>query len=72
MTSDGHSLYPPKGGINFDDISLKEHSTMTRYGQSKLGNVLHTKQLNRKFGPSSEHADSGLIIVAVHPGHIDT
>ena len=71
VTSDGHDLLPPKGGIKFDDIDLEKASAMTRYGQSKLANVLHAKELNRKYGPNS--ANQGHVCVAaVHPGHIDT
>lgn len=68
VTSDGHERFPPKGGIKFDDTDLENEGSMTRYGQSKLANVLHTKELNRRYGPTS----SGLRVAAVHPGHIDT
>lgn len=71
VTSDGHERFPPKGGIAFDDVGLEKEGTMTRYGQSKLADVLHAKELHRKYGPNS--ANKGRVCVAaVHPGHIDT
>lgn len=73
VTSDGHSRFPPKEGINFDDISLEGENSMKRYGQSKLANILHAKQLSERFGPSEGRNGSGEIWAAsVHPGHIDT
>ena len=44
---------------------------MTRYGQSKLANVLHAKMLNKLYGPESPSAKADLgetWIAAVHPG----
>ncbi|KAK5999199.1 putative oxidoreductase [Cladobotryum mycophilum] len=75
VTSDGHAMLAPKTGINFDDLSLENESAMTRYGQSKLANVLHAKQLHLLYGPGSEQAKANnrnIIFSAVHPGHIDT
>ncbi|KAK2589546.1 hypothetical protein QQS21_012777 [Conoideocrella luteorostrata] len=71
VTSDGHERFAPACGIKFNDIDLKEEGAMTRYGQSKLANVLHVKELNRKYGPSST-SEAHLCVAAVHPGHIDT
>lgn len=74
VTSDGHT-YTPKGGINFEDLSLEGSSAMTRYGQSKLANILHAKELSRKYGSGSKKGvdETGFVCVAaVHPGHIDT
>ncbi|KIW14279.1 hypothetical protein PV08_07061 [Exophiala spinifera] len=72
VTSDGHQIFENKGGICFDDIELKSVSTMKRYGQSKLANILHAKELNRMFGPESPGRDGKIWVAAVHPGHIDT
>ncbi|KPM38588.1 hypothetical protein AK830_g8007 [Neonectria ditissima] len=69
VTSDGHARFAPKDGIVFSDISLEKESPMTRYGQSKLANILHTKQLHYAFGPG---ASNPICVAAVHPGHIDT
>lgn len=68
VTSDGHARFPPKGGIQFEDTALEGESAMTRYGQSKLANILHVKELHRQFGPLA----AGIRVAAVHPGHIDT
>ncbi|KAH7142069.1 hypothetical protein EDB81DRAFT_899568 [Dactylonectria macrodidyma] len=69
VTSDGHARFAPKGGIAFNDVSLEKESAMTRYGQSKLANILHAKQLHATFGPGTPNS---ICFAAVHPGHIDT
>jgi retinol dehydrogenase-12 len=73
LSSSGHYLSAPKNGINFTDTSLKHASGMTRYGQSKLANILHIKTLHAQFGPNSPSATSGtgageIWVSAVHPG----
>lgn len=73
LTSDGHDRFPAPGGIRFEDTGLEKENTMMRYGQSKLANVLHTAQLNEKYGPASGESRNGAVwFAAVHPGHIDT
>ncbi|KAK7418923.1 hypothetical protein QQX98_003626 [Neonectria punicea] len=75
VTSDGHARFAPKGGITFNDISLEKESAMNRYGQSKLANILHAKQLHSMFGPNGDASASrpnSICVAAVHPGHIDT
>lgn len=73
LTSDGHARLPPAGGIRFEDTGLKEEFSMMRYCQSKLANVLHTAQLNKRYGPASDESRKGAVwFAAVHPGHIDT
>lgn len=70
LSSSGHHS-APKGGINFTDPSLPNGTGMARYGQSKLANVLHTKTLNKLYGPNSASAKAGhgeIWTVAVHPG----
>ncbi|MCJ1404596.1 hypothetical protein MMC11_007822 [Xylographa trunciseda] len=72
VASSGH-FAAPKGGINFTDTSLPNSSGMTRYGQSKLGNVLHAKTLNRLYGPGSSNSKAGkgeIWTAAVHPGMV--
>ena len=74
LTSSGH-LGAPKGGINFDDPSLKESGPWHRYGQSKLANILHTMTLNKKYGPNSPSALNGggeIWVSCVHPGLVET
>ncbi|KAJ9149834.1 Short chain dehydrogenase protein [Pleurostoma richardsiae] len=75
VTSDGHSRYPPKEGIRFNDINLEKESSMARYGQSKLANILHVQQLNKRYGPGDADGPGvpgEIWTAAVHPGHIDT
>ncbi|KAF2970787.1 hypothetical protein GQX73_g2842 [Xylaria multiplex] len=74
LTSSGH-LAAPKGGINFTDPSLKESGPWSRYGQSKLANILHTKTLDKAYGPSSTSARKGegeIWVSSVHPGMVET
>ncbi len=67
-------MFQIKGGIKFDDISLESENGMKRYGQSKLANILHAKELHRRFGPreGGEPRAGEIWVAAVHPGHIDT
>jgi NAD(P)-dependent dehydrogenase (short-subunit alcohol dehydrogenase family) len=70
VTSIGHN-YSPKAGIDFADINQEKGGVWTRYGQSKLGNILHAKLLNQRLGPRSD-AVSKIWTAAVHPGSVDT
>ncbi|KAL8925012.1 MAG: hypothetical protein Q9208_003696 [Pyrenodesmia sp. 3 TL-2023] len=63
LTSEGHNLAPSQG-IVFDKDKLKKYGPWARYGQSKLANILFTKELARRY-PS-------ITSVAVHPGIILT
>jgi NAD(P)-dependent dehydrogenase (short-subunit alcohol dehydrogenase family) len=73
VSSIGHSSAPSEG-INFADTSLKDSHTFRRYGQSKLGNILHAKALDKRYGPASQSENEGgkIWIVALHPGNVDT
>ncbi|KAI5859494.1 NAD(P)-binding protein [Durotheca rogersii] len=74
LTSSGH-LGAPRGGINFADPSLKDGSPWSRYGQSKLANILHAKTLHATYGPGSPSARSGegeIWVASVHPGLVET
>ncbi|KAI3329864.1 NAD(P)-binding protein [Ustulina deusta] len=74
LTSSGH-LGAPKGGINFKDLSLKDSGPWSRYGQSKLANILHTKTLHKTYGPGSPSARNGegeIWVSSVHPGIVGT
>ncbi|CRG86411.1 hypothetical protein PISL3812_03417 [Talaromyces islandicus] len=74
LSSSGH-LGAPKGGIDFADPSLKNGSVWTRYGQSKLANILHTKSLHKAYGPGSPNAQDGegeVWVSSVHPGLVGT
>ncbi|GKT72685.1 short-chain dehydrogenase protein [Colletotrichum tofieldiae] len=74
LTSSGH-LGAPKDGINFKDLSLKLSSPWSRYGQSKLANILHTKTLHETYGPGSTRAqnqEGEIWVSSVHPGLVET
>ncbi|GFF54369.1 short-chain dehydrogenase TIC 32, chloroplastic [Aspergillus lentulus] len=77
VTSNGHK-FAPKMGIDFEDLSLeKSGGIWSRYGQSKLANILHAKQLNKLYGATTqsentEAAAPAIWTAAVHPGSIDT
>ncbi|KAF9894658.1 hypothetical protein FE257_006546 [Aspergillus nanangensis] len=70
VTSNGHN-FAPKIGIDFDDLAMeKSGGIWSRYGQSKLANILHAKQLKKLYGGETEEAP--IWTAAVHPGSIDT
>ncbi|ERF75915.1 hypothetical protein EPUS_01281 [Endocarpon pusillum Z07020] len=66
LTSDGHSLAPRNAGFVPDAVrtDMQDYSTWTRYGQSKLANILFTRELARR------HPD--ITSVAIHPGGVAT
>ena len=74
LTSGGHMM-APKPGIDFDNVSLENHSPINRYGQGKLANILHAKTLNKMYGPSpgKKIEEKGEIWTSsVHPGIVTT
>lgn len=50
LSSDGHAKLAPKEGTPFSDINMESKSTWAGYGMSKLANVLHAKELARRYG----------------------
>ncbi|OOF94681.1 hypothetical protein ASPCADRAFT_208341 [Aspergillus carbonarius ITEM 5010] len=65
VSSDGHEKLAPKRGIIFEDVNLKgDYSVWTRYGHSKLANVLHARELAKRY--------PNIISVSVHPGTVKT
>lgn len=57
------------GGIRFNKINEKNgYSDKRAYGQSKLANILHVKELNRRFQEEGVNITAN----AVHPGLIMT
>ncbi|KAF5599521.1 NAD(P)-binding protein [Fusarium pseudoanthophilum] len=73
VSSDGHLVFAPSVGIEFNDINQTNGSAFSRYGMSKLANILHAKELHRRYGPSSENDGKEEIWTAsLHPGTIDT
>ncbi|KFA47937.1 hypothetical protein S40293_09130 [Stachybotrys chartarum IBT 40293] len=74
LTSGGYMM-APKAGVNFDDTSLIKSSTIARYGQSKLANILHAKILHQQYGPGSASAKAGqgeIWTSSIHPGIVNT
>ena len=65
LSSEGHRL-PPKGGLVLKDArsNMASYNTWVRYGQSKLANILFTRELSRRY--------PAIRSVVVHPGGIDT
>uniref|UniRef100_A0A1Y1LK58 Uncharacterized protein n=1 Tax=Photinus pyralis TaxID=7054 RepID=A0A1Y1LK58_PHOPY len=60
-----------KGSINFEDLNfdVREYSPLNAYRQSKLANVLFTKELARKLDES--HIEN-VTVYSLHPGVIVT
>ena len=55
------------GKIHFDDINLKKHFNVIKaYSQSKLANVLFTRELARRL------SDRGITVNCCHPGAVAT
>ena len=72
VTSMGHN-FAPRGGIDFEDINQGNGGLWSRYGQSKLGNILHAKYLDSLYGPEGSRQSEGEIwTAAVHPGNVYT
>ncbi|KAF2177174.1 NAD(P)-binding protein, partial [Zopfia rhizophila CBS 207.26] len=63
LTSMGHIL-APSGGLIFDQEALGKKSTWARYGQSKLSNILFTRELAQRYPQITS--------VSIHPGVILT
>jgi len=67
LSSMGNYLYAPQEGIMFDDIDgSKNYNAWVRYGQSKLANILFTRELDRRM----KEENRNVISVSVHPGAI--
>lgn len=58
--------WAPKGGLKLPECKTEMRGTNTwaRYGQSKLSNILYTKELAKRY--------PGIKCIAVHPGSVDT
>lgn len=66
VSSEGHRFAPRNGGFLPDACTtdMREYSTWTRYGQSKLANILFTAELARRY--------PDITSVAIHPGTVLT
>jgi NAD(P)-dependent dehydrogenase (short-subunit alcohol dehydrogenase family) len=66
VSSDAHHR-APRGGIEFDNLSgARGYGPWKAYGQSKLANILFTKELARRLGRDGRTANT------LHPGVIYT
>lgn len=63
LSSEGHQMAPGPG-IIYDQSELEKWATWRRYGQAKLANILHARELQRRY-PS-------ITATSVHPGVIMT
>lgn len=64
VSSDGHAKLAPNKGIIFADMNMKEFSVWARYGHSKLANVLHSKELSKRY--------PDIFSISLHPGTVKT
>jgi retinol dehydrogenase-14 len=66
LSSIGHEHTVP-GGIDFDTLNDETKSTIvSRYGRSKLANILFGKALARRLAKERVHVN------IAHPGYVDT
>jgi NAD(P)-dependent dehydrogenase (short-subunit alcohol dehydrogenase family) len=65
VSSAGHA-FGPSAGVIFNDLKsdMIKTNEMTLYGQSKLANVLFTKELARRY--------PDILSAAVHPGRVES
>ncbi|KAJ5925572.1 retinol dehydrogenase [Penicillium verhagenii] len=65
VSSDGHEKLAPKQGMVFSDMNMKDgFSVWARYGHSKLANVLHSKELAKRYAK--------IMSLSLHPGTVKT
>lgn len=69
VSSSGNSQFLSKDGIDFDNLNgEKGYSPFGMYGQSKLANILHAKELQDRF----DSQNSDITVVSLHPGSVQT
>lgn len=68
VSSIANYLYAPKHGVSINDIhgDIKSYSSWCRYGESKLANILHSKELTKHCINNKMN----VISVSLHPGVI--
>lgn len=71
VSSIGHWAFTPAIGMDLDAAFAADpagFNTWKRYGESKLANILHAKELQRRMAAEG----AGVTAVALHPGNIMT
>ncbi|KAI8639081.1 oxidoreductase [Parasitella parasitica] len=69
VSSSGNSIFLSAKGLDFDNLNgEKFYSPYYHYGQSKLANILHAKELQRRF--DAENVD--ITVTSLHPGSVAT
>lgn len=69
VSSSGNSQFVSESGIDFENLNAeKKYSAFGVYGQSKLANILHAKELQRRF--DAENVD--ITVTSLHPGNVET
>lgn len=74
VTSGGHAHFGVRGML-YNQKEVEVAGPYSRYGQSKLANILFAKTLHSQYGPGSESADGGkgeIWTAACHPGFAST
>jgi len=72
VSSDGHLIFGPSSGIDFNDVNQIKSGkggAFSRYGSSKLANILHAKELNQRYGGTGKDS---IWTASLHPGTVDT
>ena len=65
--------YLREGVLNLDDLqSEKEYKQFVVYGQSKVANLLFTKELTKRLPQKRREGEAEVIAVAAHPGWSQT
>jgi len=69
LSSFGNWIAAPKHGISLDDLSAEDsYDLWARYGESKLANILFTRELQRRIDDAEFKRN--VLCVSVHPGQI--
>jgi hypothetical protein len=72
VSSDGNLILGAAAGIDFNEVNQiksRKGGPWSRYGSSKLANILHAKELNRRYGGTEK---GSLWTASLHPGTVDT
>ncbi|KAK9482718.1 hypothetical protein V1527DRAFT_446908 [Lipomyces starkeyi] len=82
ISSSAHNR-APSAGIDLQDIDQNKGNPVSRYGSSKLANILHTKELDRRYrlpttrvvntsSTDGSVTEGEIWFASVHPGTVNT